>query len=1021
MIQIQVRDLFQAVERLHQLELFEDLCLYVELHLPNEPAKMFMNSADDLKEDQRGYIFCCLADAYANLGYFTKAIQNYEMALQYLNNIKHRKLNNDYEQTMNSAEIRFRMHKILLRNRQEQEALHCLESIARADYTPKVLFAMAQLCHQLAKNNRRMDAANTRTINYLKTLRKEVPEAVFCKSWLLSLGAIKQTISSTCVSNLKTQQFQQQQHISNAKIENLNTTTAQSPLSSQFIVTPELNVWMEMKQLHAQKSFIEAAKLLDKLSTGPNLRFLLERAYLYRIAGDYQKAMTCYQQAHMLDCTNAEGMDALAALLGTQPNSNSHQVQRELDQLAIKIHGTNPRRPETFVIFGWAARQCHRAAEARQFMLRAEQLAQKRGRQRCEVLLLKAQLLFDTKRNYKEIDVVLSDALHNDCTNTSVYALYIQMYMAQKRFTEAQKMAKTSMRFVGEQNYQIRLLFAQALADDSSSTAHSSTEQAISLLEKMVQDGQLVSLDPLLLLSRLYERYQKYDKAIALLNRFKESYADPRIHQELGQILAKTNRSMEASSEYGQAAVTAGAGAATKDRIINMMSGFTTPPQSAINAAFEHSGTITGLGASNNSSGIQSAVSPRARPQVAMRMPPPVARVTRRTAVNQHEQLRRLRGLGTYSATGSPGGNSIGARTQMRRLATRGGTTAATRLAAVSGTAASRSIGNSSGGSGLMLADGGRQLLFDSLSTISSRHFLSSSLQQNNEEGDVEEFGVEREDNESSAEASDDDSQFSSQLSLEESGTEDNGAANRNSGVGNNQRRTSQQLRHDPFSSSSVDQSRGTSSNGGASTLGGDSDPHQATIVRHMVRDIRRFFAATTTQTVTDAAAAASTTTTTASTSVGTNVVGAATSQFPGLQRQNEIVTARSNAIPATATITSDTILDRIVSTAVSQQQQHGTAASAELQHTHSISPSSSARQMRATTSSGSVTALVSDEIGTLDANNGSTSLLSEVQLMEIEPSPTPTAEDTSNMNIDDSANDSMELFGEVDPNNEMS
>jgi len=43
----------------------------------------------------------------------------------------------------------------------------------------------------------------------------------------------------------------------------------------------------------------------------------LEQALFYRIAGDQQKALACYQQAHLLDSTNAEGMDTFASLLGT--------------------------------------------------------------------------------------------------------------------------------------------------------------------------------------------------------------------------------------------------------------------------------------------------------------------------------------------------------------------------------------------------------------------------------------------------------------------------------------------------------------------------------------------------------------------------------------------------------------------------------------------------------------------------------------------------------------------------------
>jgi len=40
---------------------------------------------------------------------------------------------------------------------------------------------------------------------------------------------------------------------------------------------------------------------------------------------------------------------------------------------------SNPRRAEAFVVYGWAARQSHRMAEARQFAQRAEQLAQVRS------------------------------------------------------------------------------------------------------------------------------------------------------------------------------------------------------------------------------------------------------------------------------------------------------------------------------------------------------------------------------------------------------------------------------------------------------------------------------------------------------------------------------------------------------------------------------------------------------------------------------------------------------------------
>lgn len=55
----------------------------------------------------------------------------------------------------------------------------------------------------------------------------------------------------------------------------------------------------------------------------------------------------------------------------------------------------NPRRAESFTVYGWAARQCHRLQEAKQFEQRAEQLAQARSRQRAEALLLKVGRIRD--------------------------------------------------------------------------------------------------------------------------------------------------------------------------------------------------------------------------------------------------------------------------------------------------------------------------------------------------------------------------------------------------------------------------------------------------------------------------------------------------------------------------------------------------------------------------------------------------------------------------------------------------
>ncbi|KAL3108440.1 hypothetical protein niasHT_015362 [Heterodera trifolii] len=623
---LSLAEMFKVIRRLYEFELYDDLLLLAELTFPSEPTKTFNQIGDGnglLEEDQRGLFFCYLADAYFQKGQTNRAIKNYEMALRCALLIKQKRLKNRYESILNMAEIHFQMAKAFIQNRQEEEALRCLEEVPQTEITPKILFKMARLSHnlsiallqsgrtQLSKRNNN-DGPSQRTIKHIKALIKEVPEAIFCRSFLLSNGSLK--IASS---------------ILNAKKAVSASSDDDPSFISEFVLCGEApRLWAKVKQLEGQKRFLEAAQLLDGVEM-ENLRLLLDQARLYRIAGNPKKALSCYQRAHTLDCTNAEGMDAFAALLGTQQQLNERQTQRELDGLAHAMAQHNPRRAESFIVFGWAARQCHRTQEAKQFAQRAEQLAQWRGRERAEALLLKAQLLADSKRISKETESVVSDLLHNDPTMTPAFVLCIQMCIVQKRFADAKRMAKSALETVGKRNHQIILLYAQALSDDGTSTG---TETAVELLEKIVQDVP-ASVDCLLLLSRLYEKQQHFEQAISLLNRFKESCGDSRIHRELGDLLSKTNRPSEARIEY-EKALNSGSlpDAETKDKMINLMAGFRTP-QSAANAAFK---------GDTNSGGTAGGGALQRQPNAA---PPPVARVTRRTSTMNNPQ-RRLRGGG---------------------------------------------------------------------------------------------------------------------------------------------------------------------------------------------------------------------------------------------------------------------------------------------------------------------------------------------------------------------------------------
>lgn len=60
-------ELFESVKKLHELELYDDLLLYVELNLQEHKL------ADNLKIDEQAFIYMCVADAQYQTSHFTQS------------------------------------------------------------------------------------------------------------------------------------------------------------------------------------------------------------------------------------------------------------------------------------------------------------------------------------------------------------------------------------------------------------------------------------------------------------------------------------------------------------------------------------------------------------------------------------------------------------------------------------------------------------------------------------------------------------------------------------------------------------------------------------------------------------------------------------------------------------------------------------------------------------------------------------------------------------------------------------
>lgn len=107
-------------------------------------------------------------------------------------------------------------------------------------------------------------------------------------------------------------------------------------------------------------------------------------------------------------------------------------------------------------------------------------------------------------------------------------------------------MAKKASFYLGEDNPRARFLNSLVLAEDSDNMG-----KAQQMLEEIVSIAPYF-LEAVFLLVKIYEKYEFYDKAIALLNKQCELTVNSRLHKILGDFLSKTNRPGDACSQYRQ-------------------------------------------------------------------------------------------------------------------------------------------------------------------------------------------------------------------------------------------------------------------------------------------------------------------------------------------------------------------------------------------------------------------------------------------------------------------------------------
>ncbi|KHN73620.1 Anaphase-promoting complex subunit 7, partial [Toxocara canis] len=500
---------YDSVCKLYALELYEDVSALLEL-----------SSAElaGLSQIQTANIASIAADSYFQCDNFTKSQEAFYRAIT----ITKMLLKPPKELKFNEAELKYRLHRCLLKQGKREEAMGVLGSIAEEDMTPKVKSALARLYSVIDAREQKSSGVQTaaNAIAYHRKVVEECPEAIDSLSFVVRSGVQSEDVTRW-------------------------PGTAKE--------------WLCAQEAIAAQNISKAIAILSVVANN-NLKILIELGRLHYAMGERQKAAVQLQRAHNLDAGCSYSMDILAYILAQDDKL------KELENLAATLMDSH-ESPEAWVAYAFLAKCQRKSDKALYFAQKACFMCESQVQPMA--MLLKASVLMD-KRKFDEAIQHVRDALVFSPNNFDLYETLVQAYLMQNKLQEARLAACNCRHQLGKDNARALYLCATVSAKDDATV-----KDAQKLLEKAISLSPHL-LDAVFLLVELYDRTQNYEKAITLLKKQAETTVNSRLHRLLGDFLSKTNRPLDACHQY-RLAVDGDPSAAKAMVALEGMPGMNTP------------------------------------------------------------------------------------------------------------------------------------------------------------------------------------------------------------------------------------------------------------------------------------------------------------------------------------------------------------------------------------------------------------------------------------------------------------
>ncbi|EJW86037.1 TPR Domain containing protein [Wuchereria bancrofti] len=501
---------YEDISKLYGLELYDDVITLYELSYAEQA----------LSNIQAATVVSMVAESYYQHDSFIKSQEAFYRAIT-LTKALSKPVSKDLK--FSEADLKYRLHRCLLKQRKREEAMGVLGSIAEEEMTPKVISALARLHHVPSNDYTNRDKVKTvgNAMLYHKKVVELCPEAIDSLSCIVRYG-LKEGV---CTSH--------------------RNCTVQA--------------WLKAQEAVAEQKHYDAISHLSGVPPG-NLKILIELGRLHYTVGENQKAAVYLRRAHHLDPNTSYSMDILAFILAQEQN------YKDLENLAATLMDAQ-ETPEAWVAYAFLAKCQKRYDKALYFTEKACKLAD--WHVHPMAILLRSLILMD-KKKFDEAIAELRDALVIHPANYTLYEALVHAFLLQEKTQEARIVACTCRHILGQDNARALYLCATLAAKDESTV-----KDAQKLLEKAIAISPHL-LDAVFLLVALYDKTQSYEKAIALLKKQTETTVNSRLHRLLGDFLTKTNRPVDACHQY-RLAVDGDASAAQAMDALEGMPGINTP------------------------------------------------------------------------------------------------------------------------------------------------------------------------------------------------------------------------------------------------------------------------------------------------------------------------------------------------------------------------------------------------------------------------------------------------------------